>query len=72
VGEVISCLTESRKVTGEKLVGIVEDVWSDLIASAPSTPARKAAKELRGWSNAVKATLHTRLHRSTSMEFVRE
>jgi siderophore synthetase component len=72
VGEVISCLTESRKVTGEKLVGIVEDVWSDLIASAPSTPARKAVKELRGWSNAVKATLHTRLHRSTSMEFVRE
>lgn len=72
LGEVMWCLTQSAGIESEKLVSIVEDTWSDLTAGAPSASARKSVKKLRSWSNAVKATLHTRLHRSTTMQFVRE
>ncbi len=72
MGEVMSCLTQSGGIKSEKLVSIVEDTWSDLAACATSASARKSVKKLRSWSEAVKATLHTRLHRSTTMEFVRE
>ncbi len=72
LGEVMWCLTQSSGIGSEKLVSIVEDMWSDLVARAPSAAARKSVKELRGWSDAVKATLHTRLTRSTTMEFIRE
>ena len=71
LGEVMSCLTQTAGVKSDKLVSIVEDMWSDLTAGAPSTSARRSVQILRGWSDAVKATLRTRLARSTSMEFIR-
>jgi len=67
----MSCLTQTAGVKSDKLVSIVEDMWSDLTAGAPSTSARRSVQILRGWSDAVKATLRTRLARSTSMEFIR-
>jgi len=70
LGEVMWCLTRSTGIRPEKLVSIVEDTWSDLAACAPSTPARRSVQKLRGWSEAVKATLRTRLTRLTTMEFV--
>jgi siderophore synthetase component len=72
LGEVMWWLTQSGGIGSEKLASIVEDTWSDLVARAPSAAARKSVKELRGWSDAVKATLHTRLTRSTTMKFIRE
>jgi siderophore synthetase component len=72
LGEVMSWLGQRTDARSERLVEIVEDTWSDLAACAPSASARKSLKKLRGWSDAVKATLHTRLHRSTTMTFVRE
>jgi siderophore synthetase component len=72
LGEVMWCLTRSAGVVSDKLAAIVEDTWSDLVARAPSAAARTSVNELRGWSDAVKATLRTRLTRSTTMEFVRE
>jgi siderophore synthetase component len=71
LGEVISCLTEMASIEPNKLVSIVEDTWSDLRASAPSSSARRLVQKLRSWSDAVKATLRTRLTRSITMEFVR-
>ena len=72
LGEVMWCLTQTHGAKPEKLMPIVEDVWSDLAAGAPSAAARKSVLRLRGWSDAVKATLHTRLHRATTLQFVRE
>jgi siderophore synthetase component len=72
LGEVMWCLMQSTGIKSDKLVSIVEDMWSDLTACAPSTSARRSIQKLRGWSNAVKATLRTRLTRSTTMEFVRK
>lgn len=72
LGEVMWRLTQSTGINLDKLVSIVEDTWSNLITCAPSTCARRSVQELRGWSDAVKATLRTRLTRSTTMEFVRE
>jgi siderophore synthetase component len=72
LGEVMWCLTQSTGIKSDKLVSIVEDMWSDLLACAPSTSARRSVQKLRGWSDAVKATLRTRLTRSTTMEFVRQ
>jgi siderophore synthetase component len=71
LGEVMWCLTQSTGIKSDKFVSIVEDMWSDLLACAPSTSARRSVQKLRGWSDAVKATLRTRLTRSTTMEFVR-
>jgi siderophore synthetase component len=70
LGEAMQCLTQSTGITSDKLVSIVEDTWSDLTACAPSSSARRSVQKLRGWSDAVKATLRTRLNRSTAMEFV--
>ena len=64
------CLAQSTGVKVDKLVSIVEDTWSDLTACAPSISARRSVRKLRSWSDAVKATLRTRLTRSTAMEFV--
>ena len=72
LGEVMWCLTQSASIKSSKLVSIVEDTWSDLTACAPSASARRSVQKLRGWSDAVKATLRTRLTRSTIMEFVKE
>jgi siderophore synthetase component len=72
LGEVMWSLAQTRGTRPEKLAAIVENTWCDLTACAPSGSARKSVNALRGWSNSVKATLHTRLHRSTTMEFVRE
>jgi siderophore synthetase component len=72
LGEVMWCLTQSTGIKSDKLVSIVEDMWSDLLACAPSSSARRSVQKLRGWSDAVKATLRTRLTRSTAMEFVRQ
>jgi siderophore synthetase component len=72
LGEVIWCLTQDAGIRSEKLVPIVEDTWSDLTACAPSASARKSVKTLRGWSSAVTTTLHARLNRSTTIQFVRE
>ena len=66
------CLTQITGVKSDQLVAIVEDTWSDLTAGAPSASARKSVQKLRGWSDAVKATLRTRLARSTAMEFMRK
>jgi siderophore synthetase component len=70
LGEVMWCLAQSTGVKVDKLVSIVEDTWSDLTACAPSISARRSVRKLRSWSDAVKATLRTRLTRSTAMEFV--
>ncbi len=70
LGEVMWSLTQISGIKSDMLVAIVEDTWSDLVAGAPSTSARRAVQKLRGWSDAVKATLRTRLSRSTVMEFV--
>ena len=72
VGEVMWRLTQDTDVKMRKLAAIVEDIWSELADRAPSASARRSVRELRGWSNAVKATLRTRLTRSTTLEFVRE
>jgi siderophore synthetase component len=72
LGEVIWSLTQATRIKSDKLVSIVEDMWSDLTAHAPSTNARRSVQQLRGWSDAVKATLRTRLARSTAMEFVKK
>jgi hypothetical protein len=56
----------------EKLAEIVDATWSELAAHAPSGSARRAVKRLAGWSDAVKGTLHTRLHRSNTMTFIRQ
>jgi hypothetical protein len=70
LGEVMWCLTQTTGIKSDKLVSIVEDMWSELTAGAPSTSARRSVRKLRDWSDAVKATLRTRLARSTTMEFV--
>jgi siderophore synthetase component len=72
LGEVMWCVTQSSGVKSDRLVSIVEDTWSDLVSSAPSTSARRAVQTLRNWSDAVKTTLRTRLMRSTAMEFLKE
>lgn len=72
LGEVIWRLTQCASVKSSTLVSIVEDTWSDLAACAPSASARRSVRKLRGWSDAVKTTLHTRLTRSTNMEFAKE
>ena len=68
LGEVMRCL--GRHST--RLGGIVEDTWSDLAAAAPSPAGRQAVLRLRGWSDSIKATLRTRLHRAHALQFVRE
>ena len=70
LGEVMWHLMKATDIESAKLVSIVDDTWSDLAADAPSAPARRSVERLRGWSEAVKATLRTRLARSTAMEFV--
>lgn len=72
LGEVISCLVADHGAAEDRLGAIVEDAWSELEATAPSRSARAAVQRLRGWSHAAKATLHSRLQRSTTVEFVRE
>ena len=65
LGEVMRCLNRD-------LGHIVEDTWSELAARAPSAAARQAVLRLRGWSDSIKATLRTRLHRAHALQFVRE
>jgi siderophore synthetase component len=72
LGEVMWCLTQGGHSETGRLASIVEDTWSELAAHAPSASARRSVNRLRSWSNAVKATLRTRLHRTTTLEFVRE
>jgi IucA / IucC family/Ferric iron reductase FhuF-like transporter len=72
LGEVMWCLTQGGHSETARLAAIVDDTWSELAAHAPSASARRSVNRLRGWSNAVKATLRTRLHRTTRLEFVRE
>jgi len=72
LGEVMACLGRDHGVPLDRLAATVEDTWDELAASAPSRAARRAVSTLRGWSNAVKATLRTRLKRGHAVEFVRE
>lgn len=72
LGEVIRWLAGEHGTAPGRLAAIVEDTWSELAARAPSTAARREVLALRGWSDAVKATLRTRLHRSTNLQFIRE
>ena len=72
LGEVMWRLGEDHGIARERLAAIVEETWSELESRAPGGDARKSIARLRGWSDAVKATLRTRLHRSTTMEFVQE
>jgi siderophore synthetase component len=71
LGEVMACLGRDHGIASDRLLGIVEDTWHELAARAPSRPARQAVLRLRGWSDAVKATLRTRLKRANAVEFVR-
>lgn len=71
LGEVISRLARDHGSRPLKLAAIVEDTWSDLAAYAPSSSARRSVEKLRGWSDAVKATLRTRLKRANAVQFVR-
>ena len=70
LGEVILRLGADHGVAEERLVGIVEQTWSELERAAPSRPARAAVQQLRGWSLASKATLRSHLLRSNTVEFV--
>lgn len=72
LGEVMWCLSQDHGADTRRLMQIVEDNWSDLEARADSDAARCAVRKLRGWSDSVKATLRTRLQRSTVMQFVRK
>ena len=72
LGEVMACLGRDHNVQLDRLAATVEDTWEELAASAPSRRARRAVSTLRGWSNAAKATLRTRLKRGHAVEFVRE
>jgi siderophore synthetase component len=72
LGEVMACLAHEHGAVMTRLAGIVEDTWSELEARAPSPSARNAVRKLRGWSDAVKATLRTRLRRANAVEFIRE
>ena len=72
VGEVVRCLERDYGINAQVLLGIVEDTWSDLAAAAPSAAGRRAVLRLRGWSDSIKATLRTRLHRAHALQFVRE
>lgn len=72
LGEVIRWLADEHGTAPGRLAGIVEDTWSALAARAPTRAARSEVLALRGWSDAVKATLRTRLHRSTTLQFIRE
>jgi siderophore synthetase component len=72
LGEVIRWLAGEHGTPPARLAAIVEDTWSALAAQAPTSASRREVRALRGWSDAVKATLRTRLHRSTTMQFIRE
>lgn len=72
LGEVIRWLADEHGTPPGRLAAIVDDIWSALAARAPTRAARREVLSLRGWSDAVKATLRTRLRRSTILQFVRE
>jgi siderophore synthetase component len=72
LGEVIRWLAVEHGTPPGRLAAIVQDIWSGLAAQAPTRAARTNVLALRGWSDSVKATLRTRLHRSTTMQFIRE
>lgn len=72
LGEVMRALQRDYRINAQKLAATVEDTWSELAAAAPSAAARKTVQELRGWSDSIKATLRTRLHRAHALQFVRE
>lgn len=71
LGEVMACLGRDHAIPAERLAARVEDTWAELAARAGSRTARQAVRRLRGWSDAVKATLRTRLRRANAVEFVR-
>ena len=48
LGEVMLCLARITDTKSDNLVSIVEDMWSDLTARAPSTSARRWVQKLRG------------------------
>lgn len=70
LGEVMWCVRRDTGLPMSTMDSIVESTWAGLCASAPSASARRFVCRLRGWSDCVKATLHTRLHRATALEFV--
>ena len=72
LGEVMRSLQRDYRINAQKLAAIVEDTWSALAAAAPSAAGRDAVLRLRGWSDSIKATLRTRLHRAHALQFVRE
>lgn len=71
LGEVMASLGRDHAIASDRLAAIVEDTWQELAARAPSRAARKAVLRLRGWSDAIKATLRTRLKRANAVQFVR-
>ena len=72
LGEVMWRLEQDHGARTKRLAAIVEDTWSDLESGAPTAAARKNVARLRGWSDAVKATLRAHLRRATTVQFVRE
>jgi siderophore synthetase component len=72
LGEVMRFLQRDYRINAHNLAAIVEDTWSALAAAAPSAAARRTVRELHGWSDSIKATLRTRLHRAHALQFVRE
>jgi siderophore synthetase component len=66
LGEVIWRLGEDHGADPARLLAVVEETWDAL-----EPIDRGAVRQLRGWSNAVKTTLRTRLERATALRFRR-
>ena len=64
LGEVICRLDEDLGADAVRLLAIVEHTWDELEAVD-----RRAVRQLRGWSDAVKTTLRTRLERAATLRF---
>lgn len=66
LGEVIWRLGEDHGADPARLLEMVEQTWDAL-----EPVDRRAVHQLRGWSDAVKTTLRTRLQRATALRFRR-
>ncbi len=66
LGEVMWRLGEDHGADPAGLLAVVEQTWDAL-----EPIDRRAVRQLRGWSDAVKTTLRTRLERATALRFRR-
>jgi siderophore synthetase component len=70
LGEVMSYLVRSTRVDRAGLAAILEETWSEMLASASSPFSRRLVRDLRAQSNTVMAMLRMRLMGSTQLTFV--